>query len=324
MNLSKLKNKKTVIVLIIIVVLFATLKVLKQRKAKKKASAVIVTEIQPKITDIKKYISTNGIVEPQNRIAIKPSIAGRIEKIFVEEGDKVRVGQILAYMSSMERAALLDAARSRGQDQYKYWEKTYKPIALISPIKGEIIARFFEPGQIISLADAVLALSDRLIVKADVDETDIGSIKKGQRALIILDAYPDKKIEGTVSHVSYESMIVNNVTVYKVDIILDKVPDFFRSGMSANVDILTAYREQVLTVPINTIKQKEDRKMVLVKTSKKDTEKRRVETGLSDEQNVEIISGLSLNEIVIYKSKKYSLATDKKGSMFSRPKRSKK
>jgi macrolide-specific efflux system membrane fusion protein len=51
---------------------------------------------------------------PQNRLEIKPPIAGRAEEVLVNEGELVKAGQIIAWMSSTDRAALLDAARAQG------------------------------------------------------------------------------------------------------------------------------------------------------------------------------------------------------------------
>ena len=192
---------------------------------------------------IKIFVSTTGTVLPQNRLEIKPPLAGRIESILVVEGQHVKKGQTLAYMSSSDRAALLDAARGQGIQKLKQWEDTYKPIPLIAPIDGEVIVRAVEPGQSVTASDPVLVLSDRLIIQAQVDETDIGKIQLGQKAMIVLDAYSDQTIEGLVDHVYYESKTVNNVTMYNVDILPNKVPDFFRSGMSANIDVIRQFKD---------------------------------------------------------------------------------
>ena len=85
-----------------------------------------------------------------------------------------------------------------------------------------------QPGQTVTTSDAVVVLSDRLIVRAQVDETDIGKIKLNQGAFITLDAYLDTKIGAVVDHIYYESETVNNVTIYKVDLIPENTPEFFR------------------------------------------------------------------------------------------------
>jgi len=183
-------------------------------KIKSKGSSVEVTkEISPTIGTIQTFISTTGTVLPKNRLEVKPPVNGRIESILVQEGDKVKLGQVLAWMSSTERAALLDAAEGQGEDALKYWKEVYKPIALLAPIDGEVIVATTQPGQTVTTSDAVVVLSDHLIVRAQVDETDIGKIKLEQAAIITLDAYPDRKINATVEHIYYESQTVNNVTI---------------------------------------------------------------------------------------------------------------
>src|SRR5262249_53194260 len=145
--------------------------------------------------------------------------------------------------------ALLDAARLQGgADSLKEWEDVYKPTALIAPIDGEVIVKAVNPGQTVTPTDDVIVLSDRLIVQAQVDETDIGKVKIGQTVDITLDAYPDIQLTATVNHIYYESKIVNNVTMYAVDLLPDHIPDVFRSGMSANVQIIQAQKDHVLLV----------------------------------------------------------------------------
>ena len=92
-------------------------------------------------------------------------------------------------------------------------------------------------------------MSDRLTVKAQVDETDIAEIHLKQRAEIVLDAYPDRAIPARVDQIAYEAKTVNNVTTYIVDVLPDKTPSFMRSGMTANVTFLTADKKGVLLVP---------------------------------------------------------------------------
>jgi macrolide-specific efflux system membrane fusion protein len=271
--------------------------------------------INPTVGSIKSVISTTGVVEPQNRLEIKSPINGRIEEIKVKEGDMVKSGDILVLMSSTERAALLDAARAQGQESLNYWQEVYNPTPLIAPIDGEIIVRAIEPGQTITSADAIVVLSDRLIVKANVDEVDIGGVKVGQKAEISLDAYPEIKVKGVVDHILYESTLVNNVTIYEVDILPDRIPEVFRSGMSANVEIVNKSKENILIIPYEAVKQKEEGDFVYIaKHGNKEYVSCKVELGISDGENVEIISGLKPEDKILITTQKYiSLQTDNRG-----------
>jgi len=256
--------------------------------------------VTPERGAIKNFISTTGTVRPRNRLEIKPSINGRVERVLVEEGRRVRKGQVLAWMSSTERAALIDAARLQGDSQLKYWEEAYKPSPLIAPITGTVIVRDVEPGQTVTTASAVLVLADRLVVYADVDETDIGKVSRGQRAEISLDPYPEVKVNGVVFHISYESKVQNNVTMYEVEIAPDRVPPVFRSGMSAAINIIQTVKENALLIPLETVVTEGGRSFVLLGRGRgKDPEKREVKLGIFDETRVEVLSGIDEHSPVL-------------------------
>lgn len=298
-------NKKPMIFLGLLIALFVlTTLVLKMMQGKDSKDGV--REISPYYGNIQSIISTTGTVQPQNRLEIKPSISGRVDEIMVKEGEKVKTGQILAWMSSIERAAILDIARAQGEEDLKYWQEAYKPIPLIAPIDGDVIVRAVEPGQTVTSGEAVLVLSDRLIVKAQVDETDIGAVKIGLSSVISLDAYPQVKIEGRVEHISYESKTINNVTTYEVDILPEEVPEFFRSGMSTDVVIIEKSKENVLLIPIEAVKYDKEGNFVLLNPGKGAKPLRqKVEIGISDGKNIEIISGIDAKDKVLIKTARY-------------------
>jgi macrolide-specific efflux system membrane fusion protein len=281
--------------------------VLKQKQSPTES----VKLISPVYGAIQISISTTGTVQPQNRLEIKPPISGRVEKVLVQEGDQVRRGQTLTLMSSTERAALLDAARAQNKDQLAYWEEVYKPTPLVAPISGTVIVRAVEPGQTVTSGDAVIVLSDRLIVQAQVDETDIGKVKLKQTAVISLDAYPDTKVKAKIDHIAYESKIVNNVTIYEVDILPEKVPAIFRSGMSANVNIIEQSKENVLLIPLEAVKQDADGSFVLISSGRSEKPvMRRVQLGISDDKNVEVVSGLETQDNIVMASQSYQPLKD--------------
>ncbi|MDD4527828.1 MAG: HlyD family efflux transporter periplasmic adaptor subunit [Candidatus Margulisbacteria bacterium] len=280
----------------------------------KKDSTVIYKEYAVKVGDIIDSISTAGLVEPQNRLEILPPISGRIDQIFVKEGDVVKKGQALAIMSSTERAALLDAAQTEGKKSVEYWEKVYKPTTILAPISGKVIVRSLEPGQTINSNTPVLVLADKLIIKAQVDETDIGKVLTGQKVKILLDAYRENSIDGIVGHISYESKIVNNVTIYQVDIIPDHTPSVFRSGMSASLEIIREEKQNVLLLPERLINYQDNHSFVLVKELGKELPlTQKVKTGLSYNGKIEIESGLNEKSVVVEQITKAQQASGTKG-----------
>ncbi|MEI8176959.1 MAG: HlyD family efflux transporter periplasmic adaptor subunit [Candidatus Omnitrophota bacterium] len=309
-----MRNKKILLFLVLIIAAGAAAAV--YVKAKNKGAQKETTKIiSPTMGDIKTYISTTGTVLPQNRLEVKPPVNGRVESIQVQEGQAVKAGEILAWMSSTDRAALLDAARGQGAESLKYWQETYKPIPLLSPIDGQVIVATVQPGQTVTTAEAVVVLSDHLIVRAQVDETDIGKITLKQSAAISLDAYPDANIKAAVEHIYYESQTINNVTIYNVDLLPESVPAFFRSGMNTTVDFLAQDRKNVLLIPVEAVRKDKDSASVMVSEGAGEPPSRRkIKLGITDDKNYEVLSGLDISDKVVVKTKKYVLPKNSIGS----------
>ncbi|MBI3574917.1 MAG: efflux RND transporter periplasmic adaptor subunit [Gammaproteobacteria bacterium] len=243
--------------------------------------------------DLDVTILSTGTVAPKNRLDIKAPIPGRAEQVLADEGYKVTKGQILAWMSSTERAALIDAARAKGPDELKHWEELYRSTPILAPVNGTIITRNVEAGQTFTGADAIFVMSDYLIVVAQVDETDLAQIRLRQPASIVLDAYPDQPFTGKVNEIAYDAKTVNNVTTYSVNVLPDKTPVFMRSGMTANVSFVTASRRGVLLLPADAVKVRAGRSYVLLAPAQpngKPVEKE-VKTGLSDGKHIEVLDG---------------------------------
>ncbi|MCX5668757.1 MAG: HlyD family efflux transporter periplasmic adaptor subunit [Candidatus Omnitrophica bacterium] len=307
-------NKKFKIILVIVVVLVAGVFIAMRFKPKVDTDNM-VREVMVTRGSIQTVISTTGMVLPKNRLEVRPPVGGRIESILVKEGQKVKVGTTLAWMSSTERAALLDAARGQGEEKLKYWQEAYKPIALLAPINAEVIVATTQPGQTVTTADAVVVLSDQLIGRAQVDETDIRKVKFGQKAVIILDAYPDTKINAVVEHVYYESKTVNNVTIYEVDLIPQSIPDFFRSGMNTTINFIENSKEDILIIPVEAIYRDKDESFVLIKKEGQvDLLHQPVELGVTDDKFIEVLSGVQEKDILVIKNKKFVLPKSDTGS----------
>ena len=270
--------------------------------------------------DIIAEVTSSATITPENKLEIKPPIAGRAETVLVDIGQEVKRGQPLAMMSSSERAALLDAARAKGPKEVAFWEDVYKTAPLVAPIDGVIISRTLVPGQVVTTGDVAFIMSDRLIAKADMDETDLAKIRMGQRAVVTLDSYPDNKIEGEVSKIAYNSMTTNNVTTYPVDVTMKQIPDFARSGMTANVGFVQEGKTNVLILPLDAIGP--DSTVRLAGEDGGTGESRKVVTGMSDSKNVEILEGLQEGQRVMRTV--YELPEQKSTQGFSllpRPKR---
>jgi len=249
---------------------------------------------------LRRTVESTGEIRPDNRLEVKSPITGRLEQLLVNEGDMVQKGQIVAWVSSTERATLLDTARAKGEDEVKFWEGVYKAAPLVAPLGGTVIVRALEPGQTISSANAVIVIADTLIIVGQVDETDIGSISAGQLVTVKLDAYPDAVFKATVKRIAYDSKVVSNVTMYEVDVTAESLPDFARSGMTATLTFLVEKHEDVPAVPTAALEYRKGKVSVrLPAKDGKEPEVRQVKTGLSENSFTEITKGLEVGEEVL-------------------------
>ncbi len=265
--------------------------------------------VEAKVGKIEQTADATGSILPLNRVEVKPPVSGRIEKLNVLEGDKVQVGQILAWMSSTDRAAILDAARAQGPEAFAKWQNDYKPTPVVSPLSGVVILNNTVVGQTVDSTIVVYALADVLMAYAQVDESDIGRVHKGQKARIVLDAYPTQPIEGTVFDILYEGKNVSNVITYGVKVRPDRVPDFFRSQMTANVSFEVSRKDKALILPSFVVRTQPDGTRVISLPPTPESQGkpivREVKTGLENDESVEIVSGVEDGDKILLPQGKY-------------------
>ncbi len=112
-----MKMKKIIISVVVLLLIVGGIFLLSEKKKKNNQ----LTEIQPTRGSIAIEFRETGTVSPRNRLEIKPQVSGRIEDVLVVEGQNVKKGEVIAWMSSTDRAALLDVTREKGEEEYRKW-----------------------------------------------------------------------------------------------------------------------------------------------------------------------------------------------------------
>lgn len=137
-------------------------------------------------------------------------------------------------------------------------EERLRDTVVRSPMDGIVLEKLVEVGQVISsgvssytggTTIAVIADLNTVYVKADVDETDIGKVRIGQRVEAVPDAFPERIFTGAVARISPQSQIVQNVTTFEVVTVLENGEGLLKGGMNMTVNILIAGKDEALTVP---------------------------------------------------------------------------
>jgi HlyD family secretion protein len=135
-----------------------------------------------------------------------------------------------------------------------------------SPMTGVVIRRGVELGETVTSGVSsfnsgtvlfTVADLDSLIVRVNLNEVDIAKVHVGQPVRVTLDAYPQKVFGGRVSFVAPSAELVEKIKVFKVEVKLDDLSDAFRTGMSANVEILGEKRAKALSIPLEALQKRE-------------------------------------------------------------------
>ena len=124
-----------------------------------------------------------------------------------------------------------------------------------APVDGVVVKRSVEPGQTVAAslqAPELFVIAKNLSdmqVEASIDEADVGRVKLGQKARFTVDAFPGQNFEGEVRQVRKAATVVSNVVTYTVVISAENPQLALLPGMTANVQIATAHKDNVLKVP---------------------------------------------------------------------------
>lgn len=124
-----------------------------------------------------------------------------------------------------------------------------------SPIDGVVLNRRAEPGQTVAAsfqAPVLFTLAETLSqmeLQVDVDEADVGQVKKDQPATFTVDAYSGRRYPARIERVSYGSQVKEGVVSYLTVLVVNNDDLSLRPGMTATAEIITAQRENVLLVP---------------------------------------------------------------------------
>ncbi len=193
---------------------------------------------------------------------------------------------------------------------------------VVAPIAGTVANLSVQPGDAVTASTAtaakatssssssssssanggsvVLSIGNykQLSILAQVNEVDIPKIKIGQNAIVTLDAFPGETFAGKVVRMDSVGTITSGVVTYNVTINLLAPPSSVKPGMSASVAIQTARADNVITVPSTAVQMINGASYVKV-LKKGQVSIVPVKTGISDDTNTEIISGISAGTVVM-------------------------
>lgn len=347
-----------------------------QEAAQQAANVELVTVSRQ---SLKSTVSATGTIRPVDSVEVSSKITARIKSVLVKENDVVKAGQTVAILDGKDYEATKDQAsykvantRSKyNRAEYLYsigakskeeledaeydydtaessLSKTESDLAetvITAPMDGIVVGEPKTAGTMAvqgnSNPTVIMTIADlsRKQILAKVDETDIGSVRVGQKATFTVDTYTGRTFTATVSKIS-QTDVTNSwntnssnsssssssasVIYYYVVLDVDDPDNLLLPAMTARVEIVTDEKENTLAVPISALKTDSTGSYVMVQpegAGKDGTsqEKRYVTTGIYSDEYVEILDGLSDGDRLAISYKSKSGSSSGKGGMGGPP-----
>lgn len=254
------------------------------------------------------------------RTSQKTQVQVRTDEV---EAARLAVKQAEAALERAQAGTLTDAARGqdieaaaaerrRAQASLDDVQYNFEHTTVVAPRDGVVLEKHVEEGTVIPAGTAALAQGTAIVtiaditemyVMTDVDEVDISRVEVGQPVDISVETLANAKITGRVDKLYPQGREEENVIYFQVRIKIIDLHLKLRPGMTADVTILTAQREDVLLVPDSAIDRSGDRPSVLVlPTEGGEPHSREVVVGVTNYEQTEIISGLQEGDRLVLPS----------------------
>jgi RND family efflux transporter MFP subunit len=294
-------------------------------------TVIPVTVEKPRYSNIDRQFSVNGRIVPGNEVMLFSKTTAVVQEKYRKAGDAVLKGTVIAQLENsviqenlriaevdyakagkdverFERLASAGAATARELEEAQIaLRNTEGRIAelkdllanttITSPVNGIIDRDFFEEGTLLSAGSQVAAVVDdrRLKMELNVTEKERLRLKKGDNAIVTTDVYPGKTFTGTVAVIAPKG---NDLYSYPVELSLDDTR-VLKAGMYATA-VFGANESGMQSIVINRkalVGGMKDSHVFVVRDSK--AYKIPVQTGQADVDCVEIVEGLSVDDVIV-------------------------
>jgi HlyD family secretion protein len=217
----------------------------------------VIARLDPKFLQTSVTEAQAGLVKAQAALSQAERDSVRVAGLFAQK---------LAAQADMDNALTsVEQARAGVEEaEAQLWRaQTNLAYSVITaPIDGVVISRNVDVGQTVAAslqAPTLFTIAQdlhQMQIETAIDEADIGGLRDGMKADFTVDSYPDDHFEGTIRQIRYAATVDQNVVTYPVIIDVNNRDLKLMPGMTANVTIVTAQRDNVLRVPATALRFK--------------------------------------------------------------------
>ncbi|HEY3266789.1 MAG TPA: efflux RND transporter periplasmic adaptor subunit [Armatimonadota bacterium] len=221
----------------------------------------------------------------------------------------VRTSQVAEAQASYRQALAEYERQSKNYGKMKIYAPLDGIVTSVDTKEGETVTAGFQTQTLLTVANL-----NRIQVDVPVDETDIGKLAVGQKAVVNVDAFPNHPLTGRVVKVAAGATVANNVVTYNCTVAIDKASLPLKPKMTATINVETGIVKNALVVPLDAVKTAKDHdvvysppgKPVKGKPAPKFTE-HDVHTGASDDKVIQVVSGLKEGDTVVVTSSRLDM-----------------
>ena len=236
----------------------------------------VLAEVEPDVTQAQTLSDVQAAVISAE-ITLKDAERQLTAQSALSQSGLIGTETLKDYIAKRDLAAkALEAAKTR----YKIVEDRGIPISgdaasqrarVTSPMDGVVIKKGVELGDTVtsgvssfSAGTVFFTVADlsTLLIRVNLNEVDIAKVHVGQPVRITLDAYPQKLFQGKVRFVAPAATLVEKIKVFAIEVAIDQLGDSFKTGMSANVEILGDRKDKAVSVPLEALQRKEGQVIV--------------------------------------------------------------
>lgn len=265
------------------------------------SAKINVTTAENELTTAQEELKLTQAGSTAEEIQTQEAIIAKVQADIAAQQANIR--------SAQANLASATARISQSEAQVARYDAEIDKTILTAPIAGQITSKEYSLGEIAQINDPIYRLisSTNYEIIADIPEIDISNISVGDKATVYLDAYgPRVTFDAVVTEIEPAERIIEGLSKYRTTLQFVEEDNRIKSGMTANLTILVAQKEGVISVPARSIIEREDQTYIRVRNIDKRYDKRapsvlkRVILGsYSSDGRVEVLDGLRSNDVVL-------------------------
>lgn len=244
-----------------------------------------------------------GTLEINKPMAVS-AYGGTIRQIRVNVGDEIERKDTIYVLEDSPLTLTQESLRIQREaaaEELEEAKEQRENLIILAPCDGVIASvEALEIGSSVTAGTTLLSIleGEDMTLTIAVDELDVVSVQEGQPVSITVDALSDLTVEGTVEKIAPVGSGESGVTTYDVKLSFDAAGTGIRAGMNATGEILVSSVEDALYIPVEALMTVNDQYCVLTASGSYQP----VETGIMNDEYVQILSGLEAGDLVCYES----------------------